>query len=50
MKRDLQIKDAREIIRHLAELPDIFEEQLRETEKLKPIIAKYSNYKNFFYL
>ncbi len=50
LKRDLQVKDAREIIRHLAEMPWKFEEQLRDKHILKPIIEKYSKYQNFFFL
>jgi glucosamine--fructose-6-phosphate aminotransferase (isomerizing) len=50
MKRDLQVKDAREIIRHLGEIPWKLEEQLRDKHLLKPIVEKYSKYKNFFFL
>lgn len=50
MKRDLQMKDARELIRHLGELPQKLEEQLRDKHLLKPIVEKYSKYKNFFFL
>lgn len=50
LKRDLQMKEAREIIHKLGELPEKFEEQLRNTGKLVPIIEKYSKYSNFFFL
>lgn len=49
-KRNLQSKDAREIVRHLAELPAKFERELRDAKKLNPLIEKYSQYQNFFYL
>lgn len=48
LKRDLQVKEARELIHKLGELPEKFEEQLRNTGKLIPIIEKYSKYTNFF--
>jgi glucosamine--fructose-6-phosphate aminotransferase (isomerizing) len=50
IKRDLQLKDAREIIRHLSLLPLQLEAELRDIDKLMPIIEKYSQYKNFFFL
>lgn len=50
LKRDLQMKEAREIIHKLGELPEKFEEQLRNTGKLVPIIEKYSQFTNFFFL
>ncbi len=50
LKRDLQVKDVREIIKRLGELPEKFEQQLANTEKLKPIIEKYSAFENFFFL
>ena len=50
LKRDLQSKDVREIVRHLAELPAKFETQLQDAKKLNPLIEKYSQYENFFYL
>ena len=50
MKRDLQVKDAREIIRKMKELPQKFQDQLGDTQKLIPIVEKYSNYENFFFL
>jgi len=50
LKRDLQVKDAREIVCHLAELPAKFETELQNALKLNPLIEKYSVYQNFFYL
>lgn len=50
MKRDLQVKDAREIIRKMKEMPTKFHEQLMDAKKLNPIIEKYSKYENFFFL
>ena len=50
LKRNLQTKDAREIVRHLAELPAKFETELQNAKKLNPLIEKYSAYQNFFYL
>lgn len=50
MKRDLQVKDAREIIRKMKEMPTKFHEQLMDAKKLNPIIEKYSKYQNFFFL
>ncbi len=49
-KRDLQVKDVREIIRQMKEMPLKFEEQLQNAKKLNPIIEKYSKYQNFFFL
>jgi glutamine---fructose-6-phosphate transaminase (isomerizing) len=50
LKRDLQVKDAREIIRKIKELPEKFRTQLSDTKKLIPIVEKYSKYHNFFFL
>ena len=50
LKRDLQVKDVREIIKRLGELPEKFEKQLADIDKLKPIIEKYSAFENFFFL
>jgi glutamine---fructose-6-phosphate transaminase (isomerizing) len=50
LKRELQSKDARDIVRHLRELPAKLEEQLADAKKLNPLIEKYSKYNNFFYL
>ncbi len=50
LKRNLQVKDAREIICHLSELPLKFAEELRDKNLLSPIIEKYSKYTNFFFL
>ena len=49
-KRDLQVKDVREIIRKMKEMPLKFEEQLQNAKKIIPIVAKYSKYQNFFFL
>jgi glucosamine--fructose-6-phosphate aminotransferase (isomerizing) len=50
LRRELQSKDARDIVRHLRELPAKLEEQLADAKKLNPLIEKYSKYNNFFYL
>lgn len=50
LKRNLQVKDAREIVKHLAELPAKFESELAGARGLNPLIEKYSQYENFFYL
>lgn len=50
MKRDLQVKDAREIIRKMKELPTKFHDQLMAAKSLNPIVEKYSKYQNFFFL
>lgn len=50
LKRNLQVKDAREIMCHLAELPLKFAEELKDKNLLTPIIEKYSKYTNFFFL
>ena len=50
LKRNLQMKDTREIVKHLALLPTKFEAQLQDAKKLNPLIEKYSRYNNFFYL
>lgn len=50
LKRDLQVKDARELIRKINELPTKFHDQLTDTKKLNPIIEKYSENYNFFFL
>ncbi len=50
LKRDLQVKDAREIIRKMKELPTKFHGQLMKANRLNPIIEKYSKYHNFFFL
>ncbi len=50
LKRNLQVKDAREIICHLSELPLKFAEELKNKNLLSPIIEKYSKYTNFFFL
>lgn len=49
-KRDLQVKDVREIIRKMKEMPLKFEEQLQNAKKIIPIVEKYSKYQNFFFL
>jgi glutamine---fructose-6-phosphate transaminase (isomerizing) len=50
LKRDLQVKDVREIITRLGELPAKFEKQLETIGALSPIVEKYSKYQNFFFL
>jgi glucosamine--fructose-6-phosphate aminotransferase (isomerizing) len=50
LRRELQSKDAREIISHLRDLPTKLQEQLTDAKKLNPLIEKYSKYNNFFYL
>ena len=50
LKRDLQVKDARELIRKIKELPSKFHDQLGDAKKLNPIIEKYSENYNFFFL
>jgi glucosamine--fructose-6-phosphate aminotransferase (isomerizing) len=50
LKRELQMKDARELIRHLGELPEKFQKQLNNKHLLAPIIEKYSAFTNFFFL
>ncbi len=50
LKRDLQVKDAREIIRKMKELPSKFHEELNDAKKLNPLIEKYAKYQNFFFL
>ena len=50
LKRDLQVKDARDIVKHLAELPAKFELELAGARALNPLIEKYGQYENFFYL
>lgn len=50
LKRDLQVKDAREIIRKMKELPTKFHDQLMAAKSLNPIVEKYSKYQNFFFL
>ncbi len=50
LKRDLQVKDAREMIRKMKELPQKFHEQLGDVKKLNPLIEKYAKYQNFFFL
>jgi glutamine---fructose-6-phosphate transaminase (isomerizing) len=50
LRRELQSKDAREIISHLRDLPTKLQEQLTDAKKLNPLIEKYSKYDNFFYL
>ena len=50
LQKNLQVKNAREIIRHLRDLPVKFEEELLAKPALDFIIEKYSKYKNFFFL
>lgn len=50
LSRDLQARDARDIVKHMSELPDKFIAQLDGAASLNPIIEKYAHYKNFFYL
>lgn len=50
LKRNLQMKDARDIVNHLAELPAKFESELAGARALNPLIEKYGQYHDFFYL
>ncbi|PZM83909.1 glutamine--fructose-6-phosphate transaminase (isomerizing) [Candidatus Gracilibacteria bacterium] len=49
-KRDLQIKDAKDIIQKLEELPEKLEGLLEKSNYYKKLAKKYSKYSNFFYL
>ncbi len=50
IKRDLQMKDARNLITHLQNLPEKLQAQLEHISSLEPIIEKYSKYEDFFFL
>lgn len=50
LSRDLQARDARDIVKHMSELPEKFSVQLAAAKEINPIIEKYAHYNNFFYL
>lgn len=50
LNRNLQMKDAKNLIEKLWELPALLEKQLTETDHIKDLAKKYKQYGNFFYL
>jgi glucosamine--fructose-6-phosphate aminotransferase (isomerizing) len=50
LNKNLQMKDAKNLIEKLGELPALLEKQLQDTQNIKDIAKKYSQYKNFFFL
>lgn len=49
-KRNLQIKEVRKIIWEIKDLSELMKSQLKNSNKIKEIAEKYSEYKNFFFL
>lgn len=50
LNKNLQMKDAKNLIEKLGELPALLEKQLQDTQNIKNISKKYSRYNNFFFL
>ncbi|MCP4523158.1 MAG: glutamine--fructose-6-phosphate transaminase (isomerizing) [Candidatus Gracilibacteria bacterium] len=50
LNRNLQMKDAKNIIEKLGELPLLLEQQLEKKSEIQDISKKYQQYSNFFYL
>jgi len=50
LNKNLQMKDAKNLISKLWELPALLEKQLQNTQNIKDIAKKYSKYNNFFFL
>lgn len=50
LNRNLQMKDAKNLIEKLWELPALLEKQLEDKQDIKSIAKKYSKYNNFFFL
>ena len=50
LNRNLQMKDAKNLIEKLWELPALLEKQLQNTQNIENLSKKYSQYSNFFYL
>jgi glucosamine 6-phosphate synthetase-like amidotransferase/phosphosugar isomerase protein len=50
LNKNLQMKDAKNLIEKLGELPALLEKQLQDTQNIRNISKKYSQYKNFFFL